>query len=88
LKWFTLFVRDRNPHTVDQKQLEDVQYFNYCGNLITNDARYPREIKSRIVMAKAAFNKKVSFHQQIVLKFTEEIRKCYIWSVAVYGAES
>jgi hypothetical protein len=46
------------------------------------------EIKSRIVMAKAAFNKKVSFHQQIVIKFTEEIRKCYIWSVAVFGAES
>jgi len=39
-------------------------------------------------MAKAAFNKKVSFHQEIAIKFTEEIRKCYIWSAAVYGAES
>ena len=61
---------------------------NHWGNLITNDARYPREIKCRIVMAKAAFNKKVSFHQEIAIKFTEEIRKCYIWSAAVYGAES
>jgi hypothetical protein len=46
------------------------------------------KLSPRIVMAKAAFNKKVSFHQHIVIKFTEEIRKCYIWSVAVYGAES
>jgi len=65
-----------------------VQYFNHWGDLITNYARCTREIKPRIVMAKATFNKKVSFHQQIVLKSKEEIRKCYIWSVAVYGAES
>ena len=28
-----------------------------------------REIKSRIAMAKAAFNKKILFHKQIWLKF-------------------
>jgi hypothetical protein len=42
----------------DQKQLEYVEYFNYFGSMITNDARCTREIKSRIAMAKAAFNKK------------------------------
>jgi hypothetical protein len=42
----------------DQKQLENVEYFNYLDSMITNDARCTREIKSRIAMAKAAFNKK------------------------------
>jgi hypothetical protein len=43
---------------IDQKQLENLEYFNYLGSMITNDARCRREIKSRISMAKAAFNKK------------------------------
>jgi hypothetical protein len=49
-------------HTVqimtDQKQLENVEYFSYLGSTITNDARCTREIRSRIAMAKAVFNKK------------------------------
>jgi hypothetical protein len=43
---------------VDQKQLENVEYFNYLGSMITKDAKCTCEIKSRIAMAKAAFNKK------------------------------
>jgi hypothetical protein len=39
---------------IDQKQLENVEYFDYLGSMITNDARCTREIKSRIAMAKAA----------------------------------
>jgi len=34
--------------------------------MITNDARFTHEIKYRIAMAKAAFSKKKTFHQQIV----------------------
>jgi hypothetical protein len=40
--------------------------------MIIKDARCKHEIKSRIAMAKAAFNKK-TFHQQIGFKFKEEI---------------
>jgi hypothetical protein len=43
-----------NKNRRDQKQLENVVYFNYFGSTITNDARYTCEIKSRIAMAKAA----------------------------------
>jgi hypothetical protein len=43
---------------IDQKQLENVEYFNYLGNMITNGARCTSEIKSGIAMAKAVFNKK------------------------------
>jgi hypothetical protein len=42
--------------------------------MLTNDARCTREIKSRIAMAKAAFNKK-NFHQQTGIKFKEETSK-------------
>jgi len=43
---------------VDQKEVENVDYFSYLDSLITNDARYTCEIKCRIAMAKAAVNKK------------------------------
>jgi len=32
------------------KQQENKKYFNYSGNIITNDARYTHEMKSRIAM--------------------------------------
>jgi len=35
-----------------------VEYFNYLGSMIANYARYTCEIKFRITMAKAAFEKK------------------------------
>jgi hypothetical protein len=56
---------------IDQKQLENVEYFNYLGIMITNDARFTHEIKYRIANAKAAFSKKKTFHQQIGLTFKE-----------------
>jgi hypothetical protein len=56
-------------------QLENVEYFNYLGSMITDDTRYTREIKSRITIEKAAFNKKKTFHEQTGLKFKEETSK-------------
>ena len=43
---------------IDQKQLENVECFKHLGSMFTNDGRCTCEIKSRIAMAKAAFNKK------------------------------
>jgi hypothetical protein len=43
---------------IDQKQLENVESFKYLGSMLTNDGRCTWEIKSRIAMEKAAFNKK------------------------------
>jgi hypothetical protein len=46
------------------------------------------EIKSRISMAKAAFNKKRAlFTGKMDLKLRMKPVKCYIWCVALYGAE-
>ena len=36
----------------DQKQLENVEYFSYLGNMMANDFKF------RITMAKAAFKRK------------------------------
>ena len=37
---------------IDQKQPENVEYFNYFGSMIKNHAICTREIKSRIATAK------------------------------------
>jgi hypothetical protein len=39
-------------------------------------------------MTKAALKKRRLFHQKIGLYLKEEIGKFYIWSVALYGAET
>jgi hypothetical protein len=83
----------RQPSTIkimiDQKQLENVEYFNYLGSMITNDARCTHEMKSRIAMAKSAFNKKKNlFTSTLDLNLRKKLVKCYIWSIALYGAET
>jgi hypothetical protein len=49
----------------DQKQPQNVEYFNCLDGMITNDARCTREIESRIAMAKAAFNRKTVFTSKL-----------------------
>jgi len=52
----------RQPYPVkimiDQKQLQNVEFFKYLGSILTNDGRCTCEIRCRVAMAKAAFNKK------------------------------
>ena len=73
---------------IDQKQLENVECFKYLGSMLTNDGRCTCEIKSRIAMAKAAFNKKTLFTSKLDLNLRKKLIKCYIWSMALYGAET
>ena len=57
--------------------------------MLTNDGRCTREITSRIVMAKAAFSKKKTlFASKLDLNLRKKLIKCYIWSMALYGAET
>jgi hypothetical protein len=46
---------------IGQKQLKNVEYFNYFGSMITNDTKCTCEIKYRTAMAEAAFSKKTLF---------------------------
>ena len=57
---------------IHQKQLQNVEYFNYMGSLIKQvNVRRIREIKFGIATAKVAKNT----HQQSGLKFKEEINE-------------
>jgi len=47
------------------------------------------EIKSSIATTKATFNKKMAlFTSTLDLKLRKKLVKCYIWSIALYGAET
>jgi len=74
---------------IDQKQLENVESFKYLGSILANDVRCTCEIKCSFAMAKAAFNKKRTFFTSTLdLELRKKLVKCYIWSIALYGAET
>jgi hypothetical protein len=74
---------------IDQKQLENVECFKYLGSMLTNDGRCTCEIKSKIAVAIAAFKKKKTlFTRKLDLNLRKKLVKCYIWSMALYGAET
>jgi hypothetical protein len=57
--------------------------------MITNDARCTRKIKFRIVIAKAhSTRRKLFFPRQLDLNIKNKLVKCYIWSIALCGAET
>ena len=57
--------------------------------MLTNDGRCTCEIKFRTAMAKAAFNKNwAPFTTTLDLELRKKLLKCYIWSKALYGAET
>jgi hypothetical protein len=74
---------------IDQKQPENVESFKYLGSILTNDEICTCEIKCRIAMAKVAFNKqRTLFTSTLGLELRKKLVKCYIWSIALYGAET
>jgi len=74
---------------IDQKQLVNVESLKYLGSILTNDGRCTCEIKCRITMDKAAFNKKRAlFTSTLDLELRKKLVKCYIWSIVLYGAET
>jgi hypothetical protein len=73
---------------IDQKQLENVESFKYLGCILTNNGRCTCEFKCRIAMALAALNKKRALFTSILdMELRKKLVKCYVWSIALYGAE-
>ena len=60
----------------------------YLGSILANGGRCTCEIKRRIAMAKAAFNKRTLFTSTLDLEFRKTLVKCYVCSIALYGAET
>jgi hypothetical protein len=77
---------------IEQKQLENLEYLNYWGSMMTNVATCTREIKSRITMVKAVLNKnkkkKAVFTSQLDLNLETKLMKCCLWSIDLHGAEN
>ena len=75
-----LYVTDPLNMTADQS-------VKFCR--LNQDGRCTCEIKCRIAMAKAAFNKKRAlFTGTLDLELRKKLVKCYVWSIALYGAET
>jgi hypothetical protein len=74
---------------INQIQVENVEYFNHLGRLITNDARRTCEIKSRITVSKIACNKeKTLFTNKLYLNLRQKPVTSCLCSIALYGAET
>ena len=57
--------------------------------MLKEDGRCTCEIKPRIAMAKAAFNKKKNlFTSKLDLNLRKQLVKCYVCIMALYGAET
>jgi hypothetical protein len=71
---------------IDQKRLENAEYFNSRNRKITYDTKCKRESKNRIEKKKKrTFNKKNNiFSSQLDLNLRKRLKKCYIWSRFVW----
>src|SRR6218665_2066044 len=66
--------------TIDGEILEQVERFRYLGALITSDGRCETEIKTRIGMAKNAFNQRKELLSKNLNKdIKKKIIKAIIW---------
>jgi hypothetical protein len=62
-------------------------YFKDLGGVIYY-VRCTCEIKSRIAMAIATFSMKNLFTNKLDLNLRKKLFNCYIWSLALHGAEN
>jgi hypothetical protein len=65
----------------NQKQIKNVKYFKYLGNMVTNYAICTHEINCRIANAKAALNKITLFTSRLNLILRDKLVQCYIWNL-------
>jgi hypothetical protein len=66
---------------IEQKQLENVDYFDCLGSMIADDAQCICQVKSRIAMVKAAFKKMSLFTSRLDLNLRRKLVKCCTWSI-------
>ena len=61
----------------------------FSASILKNDGRCTCKIRCRNAMAKAAFNKKRTlFTSTLDLELRKKLVKGYVWSIALYGAET
>ena len=75
---------------INDKKLKEVKEFKYLGSMITSQGGCEKEIKTRIGMAKTAFerNRKLLTAKTMDLRLRVRLARCLVWSVALYGSET
>ena len=72
------------------EQIRQVQKFKYLGYTLTSDGKCRTEIKKRIAIAKASFQKMSTILKNRNISFSTKLRvfKTYVWSILLYGCET
>ena len=75
--------------TVDGQRIEQVKSFKYLGSIVTEDGRSDVDVKSRIAMAKDAFNqRKDLLTRGLSRTLKTRMVKVLVWPVVLYGCET
>src|SRR5580698_1937762 len=75
--------------TIDGHKVEQVKTFKYFGVIMTENGSCIEEVKARIGMAKAAFNKtRELVTKGLIIELKKMLVKTLIWPVALYGCET
>ena len=79
----------RKPKRIDMRiKDESVEQVDLWCNISSN-LNCCQGVKQRIAMAKEAFNRKRSiFWGPLEEELSKRLVKCFVWSVALYGAET
>ena len=80
-----------NPRiTVAGASLERVQRYKYLGSWVNEAWESDNEIKARIEIARASFNKmkKVLCNKKLDVNLRVRMLQCYIWPIVFYGCEA
>ena len=72
------------------ERLEQVERFKYLGSVMTQEVRCEEEIKTRVAIAKNAFNKikTIATNRSISISLRKRFIKTYVWSTLLYGCEA
>src|SRR6476619_8338407 len=75
--------------TVEGQSVEQVSNFRCLGSLISEGGRCLDDVKTRIGMAKDAFNKrKELLTRSIRVNIRKRLVKTLVWPVVLYGCET
>lgn len=76
--------------TVSGQNLERVRKYKYLGTWLNEEWNSDLEIKTRIEIARSAFNtmRKVLCNRNINIKLRTRLLHCYIWPIILYGCEA
>ncbi|CAH2218014.1 jg27351, partial [Pararge aegeria aegeria] len=75
---------------VARQVLERVQRYKYLGTWLTEKWDSKTEIKTRIEVARSAFQrmKKVLTSHRLNIALRKRLLHCYVWPILLYGCES